>query len=75
MLNVHCSCLLSVTKFIRIGIADRNESAPFFDKLIYEADVDENEDIGNIVLNVTAKAHNEYVPLDLLRSTREAQTT
>ncbi|XP_076257873.1 neural-cadherin-like [Rhynchophorus ferrugineus] len=48
-----------VTKFIRIGIADRNESAPFFDKLIYEADVDENEDIGNIVLNVTAKAHNE----------------
>lgn len=69
--SVNCSttCLLipgsinlgfvSVTKFIRIGIADKNDNPPYFDKALYEAEVDENEDIQHTVLTVTAKDHDE----------------
>lgn len=50
---------ISVTKFIRIGIADKNDNPPYFDKALYEAEVDENEDIQHTVLTVTAKDHDE----------------
>lgn len=49
----------AVTKFIRIGIADKNDNPPYFDKELYEAEVDENEDIQHTVLTVTAKDHDE----------------
>ncbi|CAG5022227.1 unnamed protein product [Parnassius apollo] len=49
-----------VTKFIRIGIADKNDNPPYFDKELYEAEVDENEDIQHTVLTVTAKDHDEW---------------
>ena len=45
----------SVSKFIRIGIADKNDNPPYFDKSLYEAEVDENEDIQHTVLTVTAE--------------------
>lgn len=48
-----------MTKFIRIGIADKNDNPPYFDKDLYEAEVDENEDIQHTVLTVTAKDHDE----------------
>lgn len=48
-----------MTKFIRIGIADKNDNPPYFDKNLYEAEVDENEDIQHTVLTVTAKDHDE----------------
>lgn len=48
-----------MTKFIRIGIADKNDNPPFFDKALYEAEVDENEDIQHTVLTVTAKDLDE----------------
>lgn len=48
-----------MTKFIRIGIADKNDNPPFFDKTLYEAEVDENEDIQHTVLTVTAKDLDE----------------
>lgn len=48
-----------VTKFIRIGIADKNDNPPYFDKTHYEAEVDENEDIQHTVLTVTAKDLDE----------------
>lgn len=51
--------LFTVTKFIRIGIADKNDNPPYFDKALYEAEVDENEDIQHTVLTVTAKDHDE----------------
>ncbi len=51
--------IFSVTKFIRIGIADKNDNPPYFDKNLYEAEVDENEDIQHTVLTVTAKDHDE----------------
>lgn len=50
---------VTVTKFIRIGIADKNDNPPYFDKGLYEAEVDENEDIQHTVLTVTAKDHDE----------------
>jgi len=49
----------SVTKFIRIGIADKNDNPPYFDKHLYEAEVDENEDIQHTVLTVTANDKDE----------------
>nr|CAD7453054.1 unnamed protein product [Timema tahoe] len=49
----------SVTKFIRIGIADKNDSPPHFDKALYETEVDENEELHHTVLTVTAKDDHE----------------
>uniref|UniRef100_A0A182Y0L6 Cadherin domain-containing protein n=1 Tax=Anopheles stephensi TaxID=30069 RepID=A0A182Y0L6_ANOST len=54
-----CKILSAFTKFIRIGIADKNDNPPYFDKALYEAEVDENEDIQHTVLTVTAKDHDE----------------
>lgn len=58
-MQLHCVFLVTVTKFIRIGIADKNDNPPYFDKALYEAEVDENEDIQHTVLTVTAKDHDE----------------
>ena len=52
-------CLFAVSKFIRIGIADKNDNPPYFDKNLYEAEVDENEDIQHTVLTVTANDKDE----------------
>lgn len=52
-----------MTKFIRIGIADKNDNPPYFDKGLYEAEVDENEDIQHTVLTVTAKDHDECMKM------------
>lgn len=68
----------TVTKFIRIGIADKNDNPPYFDKALYEAEVDENEDIQHTVLTVTAKDHDEckfylfHFKLRLLREFRHS---
>lgn len=66
LINFSSFCVFSlsflfsiVTKFIRIGIADKNDNPPYFDKSLYEAEVDENEDIQHTVLTVTAKDHDE----------------
>ena len=48
-----------MTKFIRIGISDKNDNPPYFDKRLYEAEVDENEDIQHIVLTMVAKDIDE----------------
>lgn len=56
--------LSAVSKFIRIGIADKNDNPPYFDKALYEAEVDENEDIQHTVLTVTAKDHDECKYID-----------
>lgn len=57
--NILIPLSVTVTKFIRIGIADKNDNPPYFDKGLYEAEVDENEDIQHTVLTVTAKDHDE----------------
>ena len=57
MKNILLVC--AVTKFIRISIADKNDNPPYFDKHLYEAEVDENEDIQHTVLTVTANDKDE----------------
>lgn len=59
LFNLKILFSVAVTKFIRIGIADKNDNPPYFDKGLYEAEVDENEDIQHTVLTVTAKDHDE----------------
>jgi hypothetical protein len=38
---------------------DKNDNPPFFSQALYEAEVDENEDIQHTVLTVTAKDLDE----------------
>nr|CAD7427267.1 unnamed protein product [Timema monikensis] len=60
--DTHCTLIArddKVTKFIRIGIADKNDSPPYFDKALYETEVDENEELHHTVLTVTAKDDHE----------------
>ncbi|GFT15938.1 neural-cadherin [Trichonephila clavipes] len=49
-----------VTKYIRIGIGDKNDNPPYFDQSLYEAEVNEDEDIQHTVITVTAKDKDEY---------------
>lgn len=51
--------LFTVTKFIRTGIADKDDYPLFFEKAFYETEVDENEEINHPLLTVTARTHNE----------------
>lgn len=53
------SCLFLVTKYIRIGIGDKNDNPPYFDQALYEAEVNEDEDIQHTVITVTAKDKDE----------------
>jgi len=50
---------VTVTKFIRTGIADKEDYPLFFEKAFYETEVDENEEINHPILTVTARTHNE----------------
>ena len=47
-------CFLSVSKIIEVHIADKNDNIPFFERDLYEAEVDENEDMGHTVLVINA---------------------
>ena len=52
-------CYVTVTKFIRVGIAaDKNATPVFFDRAIYEGEVDENEQLHHVVLTVAAKGED-----------------
>lgn len=51
--------LITVTKFIKTGNADKNDYPLYFEKVIYEADIDENVEVNHNFLNVTAKTHAE----------------
>ena len=51
--------MLAVTKYIRIGIGDKNDNPPYFDQEQYEAEVNEDEDIQHTVITVTAKDKDE----------------
>lgn len=49
----------SVTKYIRIAIGDKNDNPPYFDQALYDAEVNEDEDIHHTVITVTAKDKDE----------------
>ncbi|GBN35391.1 hypothetical protein AVEN_16534-1 [Araneus ventricosus] len=48
-----------LTKYIRIGIGDKNDNPPYFEQASYEAEVNEDEDIQHTVITVTAKDKDE----------------
>lgn len=48
-----------MTHYIRIGIGDKNDNPPYFDHSLYEAEVNEDEDINHTVITVTAKDKDE----------------
>ncbi|KAH9361759.1 hypothetical protein HPB48_005088 [Haemaphysalis longicornis] len=54
---------LGVTKYIRIGIGDKNDNPPYFGQALYEAEVNEDEDVQHTVITVTAKDKDECGPL------------
>ena len=54
-----CFAFLSVSKFIKTGVGDKNEYPLYFEKVIYEVDIDENVEINHNFLNVSAKTHGE----------------
>lgn len=49
----------SVTTKIRIGIGDKNDNSPYFDRSLYEAEVMEDEDTHHVLITVTAKDKDE----------------
>ena len=57
--NLTISITILILPDFRIGIADKNDNPPYFDKHLYEAEVDENEDIQHTVLTVTANDKDE----------------
>ena len=52
-------CFLSVSKIIEVHIADKNDNTPYFERNLYEAEVDENEDMGHTVLVINAQDKDE----------------
>ena len=58
-------CVCSGEAEVQIRITDKNDNAPYFKKLTYNARVPENTDIGTIVISVTAedkdKGMNHYI--------------
>ena len=44
-----------MSKIIEVHIADKNDNKPYFERNLYEAEVDENEDIGHTVLVINAQ--------------------
>ncbi|KAH7984221.1 hypothetical protein HPB52_018239 [Rhipicephalus sanguineus] len=48
-----------LTKYIRIGIGDKNDNPPYFGQALYEAEVNEDEDVQHTVITVTAKDKDE----------------
>ena len=59
MFLINCVSFIVVTKFIRTGIAEKDDYPLYFDKAFYETEVDENEEINHSLLTVTARTHNE----------------
>lgn len=55
-----CVCdFITVTKFVRFGIGNRNVSPPYFDKHLYETEVEENVELQTTILTVNVHDHNE----------------
>uniref|UniRef100_A0A182XPK1 Uncharacterized protein n=1 Tax=Anopheles quadriannulatus TaxID=34691 RepID=A0A182XPK1_ANOQN len=47
-----------VTKFIKTGVGDKNNYPLYFEKVIYEVDIDENVEINHNFLNHRTSSAN-----------------
>ena len=55
--EVHTSTALVVVS--KVQVEDKNDNSPYFERSLYEAEVDENEDIGHTVLTINANDKDE----------------
>lgn len=55
--EVHTSTALVVVS--KVQVKDKNDNSPYFERSLYEAEVDENEDIGHTVLTINANDKDE----------------
>ena len=50
---------IGLVKFIKVQVVDKNDNSPYFERSLYEAEVDEDENIGHTVLTLTANDKDE----------------
>ena len=50
---------IGLVKFIKVQVVDKNDNFPYFERSLYEAEVDEDENIGHTVLTLTANDKDE----------------
>ena len=50
---------IGLVKFIQVQVVDKNDNFPYFERSLYEAKVDEDENIGHTVLTLTANDKDE----------------
>ena len=55
--DVHTSTALVVVS--KVQVLGNNDNSPYFERSLYEAEVDENEDIGHTVLTLNANDKDE----------------
>ncbi|KAK7074145.1 homophilic cell adhesion via plasma membrane adhesion molecules [Halocaridina rubra] len=58
----------AMTKFVRIGLAAKNDHPPFFGQAIYEVDVDEDEPLNQPFIALSARDLDEVLQLGKLHS-------
>ncbi|XP_064106869.1 cadherin-20-like [Macrobrachium nipponense] len=49
----------NVTKFLRIGLADKNDHPPFFEQSLYEVELEEDEAVNQSLLTLSARDLDE----------------
>ncbi|XP_068201441.1 neural-cadherin-like isoform X2 [Palaemon carinicauda] len=54
ILRIITNSTLLVTKFLRMGLADKNDHSPFFERNFYEVEIDEDEAINQTILSLNA---------------------
>ena len=50
---------IGLVKFIQVQVVDKNDNFPYFERGLYEAEVNEDENIGHTVLTLTANDKDE----------------
>lgn len=47
------------TAYVRVSVSDVNDNQPVFARSVYEVNVDEDQDVGSIILTVSANDEDE----------------
>lgn len=56
--NAHLFCPLD-TAYVRVFVTDVNDNAPAFSQPVYEISVEEDKEVGFVVITVTANDEDE----------------
>ncbi|XP_064117207.1 neural-cadherin-like isoform X1 [Macrobrachium nipponense] len=73
ILRIITNSTLLVTKFLRMGLADKNDHPPFFERNFYEVEVDEDEAINQTILSLNATDLDEvsYLNYEIVEGNEE----